>query len=353
MTWQDPGANPPPGGTGGPDEDATLTDLASRTWTPPSPRVRRRDGRPERRLPSHRRRRRRPAAGPRAPPAYPAFPEPGRAPPRLRARLSAATAPGMAWAPPPRPGPATAFRGAGGLEYAGAGPRFVAWFLDVILISIVAARSRFAISMLPGRRRLLELGVRRVRARGGIPEFAFDDELYGRILVAGFIGAVIATLIDLGVLRPPVVQRRPRDPRHAAPGAAGGERGGRPDAGPRTGPPALVRDGRLAGRRGRHPGAGLARWASSSGTSCSSLTTASDPRRQGLHDRFAGTAVVKEAGRSTTGSSSAVIAVLVVVACSPIISIVALILPRRAGVRDPLDRGRVRLSGPVAGRLAG
>ena len=327
MTWQDPGGTPPPGGTGGPDEDATLTDLslsdldAALAAGPPEGQP---AGAPPPVTPA-------PPVGPPpapgAPPAYPAFPEPGASPaPGYAPGYPPATAPGMAWAPPPTSGTGYGVPGAGGLEYAGAGARFVAWFLDVILISIVGGAISFAITMLLGG------GDYWSSAFGGyvpgsMSEFTFDDELYGRILVAGFIGAVIATLIDLAYF---VLQW---------------SSGARATLGMRL---LGLQVGNATDGRTLDRGQALKRWFAMGawldvvaaipvlGALVSLgqfiwylvllVTTASDPRRQGLHDRFAGTAVVKEAGRSNNGVvvGCIVIAVLVVVVL-PIISIVALI----------------------------
>jgi uncharacterized RDD family membrane protein YckC len=160
-----------------------------------------------------------------------------------------------------------------------------------------------------------------------MPNVALDDELYGRILVAGFIGAVISTLIDLAYF---VLQW---------------SSGARATLGMRL---LGLQVGSAADGRTLDRGQALRRWfAMGSWLDVVSalpmvgglvalgqfiwyvallVTTASDPRRQGIHDRFAGTAVVKEAGRSNNGVviGCIVIAVLLVVVL-PIIAIVALI----------------------------
>jgi uncharacterized RDD family membrane protein YckC len=199
--------------------------------------------------------------------------------------------------------------------------------LDVILISIVGGAISFAIAMLVGGGDYWSSAFGGYVPGRGIPEFAFDDELYGRILVAGFIGAVIATLIDLGYF---VLQW---------------SSGARATLGMRL---LGLQVGNAADGRTLDRGQALRRWFAMASwldvvaaipvlgglVSLGQLvwylvllaTTASDPHRQGLHDRFAGTAVVKEAGRSTNGVvvGCIVIAVLVVVVL-PIISIVALL----------------------------
>ena len=84
------------------------------------------------------------------------------------------------------------------------------------------------------------------------------------------------------------------------------------------------------------------------------FTTASSPTKQGLHDTFAGSAVVRPA---TAGNGLAITCLIValIVPILAILSIVSLIFVGDAGVLDPVDGGRVDLTGErrPAGRLAG
>lgn len=84
MTWQDPGGNPPDSGP-----------------EPPRPPV---------------------APAPPVPPAYPGAYPPG------------ATPPGMTWAPPDA---GSGTPGQSGLRYAEVLPRFVAWLIDILLLGLV------------------------------------------------------------------------------------------------------------------------------------------------------------------------------------------------------------------------
>lgn len=81
------------------------------------------------------------------------------------------------------------------------------------------------------------------------------------------------------------------------------------------------------------------------------ITTANNPRRQGLHDQYAGTAVVQPAGKSNNGLVVGCIALLVIVfVVLPLISIVALLFLGFASRDHPLDGRGVHLTA-MEGRI--
>ena len=55
------------------------------------------------------------------------------------------------------------------------------------------------------------------------------------------------------------------------------------------------------------------------------ITTATSPTKQGLHDRFANTALVRPAGQGTSGVATACLVIVVVIALLAVVSIIALI----------------------------
>lgn len=126
MTWQDPGGNPGAGGGSGRDDPSL--DQTRTNWEPPAPDVASPTG----------------PATPPTPPGPPAVPPSapgtwgteglGTTPPHGGGYPPGAPPPGMAWAPPD---PGFAATNAAGLRFADVGPRFVAWLVDVLLLAIV------------------------------------------------------------------------------------------------------------------------------------------------------------------------------------------------------------------------
>ena len=244
MTWQVPGGDAP-GGTPGPGDPAP---------SPPGPPA------PEPGSP--------PVWSP--PPAAPGYP-PGYAPP------------GMTWAPPD-PGYAAA---ASGLRFADVLPRFVAWFIDILILALVGAALSSVFSLVI----LGSIDWASLLRTGGA---GFDAAAAGRIALVSFAAAVVATVVDFVYF------------------TFQWSSGARATLGMR-----LLRlqignaaDGRTltlpeASRRWFAMGSWLDVLSSVPmvGLLASLLqlawyivllvTTSSHPARQGLHDRFAGTAVVQ------------------------------------------------------------
>ena len=227
MSWQEPGGNPPPGGTGA-RRGRQPTDLASRSWTQHCRGSGGGRAGGAHAVPSLRRRRHRSAAG-RAPrTAYRRSPSPGDRP---------GSAPGY------RPGP---HRGCAGRRrpvrarlrvpsrarrvwICGGGAEFVAWFMDVCSWGSLGGGSRRS----PSAMSLAACDYWRRWAGtcpGGIPaaRSATLTAHPGRPVSRRRLRRPDRPRL----LRPPVVERSPRHARDAAAGAAGGERGRWPDAGP-------------------------------------------------------------------------------------------------------------------------
>ena len=134
MTWQDPNAAPGSGGSGPPDDDASLDETRT-DWAPTVPPA------PEQ-----------PADAPMEPPAAqppagqpsPWSPPPGQGYPPTTTSYDALgqpyqspapgyAPPGMAWAPPQ-----DALVAQSGMRFAEVGPRFVAWLVDTMLIGTLS-----------------------------------------------------------------------------------------------------------------------------------------------------------------------------------------------------------------------
>jgi uncharacterized RDD family membrane protein YckC len=224
----------------------------------------------------------------------------------------------MAWAPPPTYGGP-----GGGLEYAGVGERFVAWIVDVIIIGLIGMIPGLILTMVfvgsISWSRFIDLSGTTV---------VFDEGMFTTVLIVGFVGAVVATLIDLAYF---VLQWSSGARATLGMRMLGLQVGNAADGQTLDRGQALRRwfaMGSWLGVLGAIPvvgglaGLGQVIW-----YLVLLITTASNPRRQGLHDQFAGTAVVQEAGRSNSGFViGCVVLVVLVVVVLPVISIIALIL---------------------------
>ena len=178
MTWQDPNAEPGSGGSGPPGDDATLDETRT-DWAPVAPAA---------------------PAAPTEPPAgqppSPWAPPPGQGyPPPTTTSYDALgqpypspapgyTPPGMTWAPPP-----DSYQAQAGMRFADVGPRFAAWLVDTILLS-------FATGLVSAPVFLVLLGdydwgeLFRQASQGNA--MVFD----GQLLVAAFATTVITTVIN-------------------------------------------------------------------------------------------------------------------------------------------------------------
>jgi uncharacterized RDD family membrane protein YckC len=220
----------------------------------------------------------------------------------------------MTWAPPD---PAYAMAAASGLRFADVLPRFVAWFVDVLILGVVGIGISWAFS-------LAVVGSIDWQSYigGGV---LFDEGAIGRLLLVSFAGTVVTTVVDFVYF---VFQW---------------SSGGRATLGMR-----LLRlqvgnaaDGRTlslaqAGRRwfamgtwldllavvplvGALAGLGQLAW-----YLVLLATTSSHPSRQGLHDRFAETAVV-QTEPAGNGLLLGCILIAAIVGLIILISLVALI----------------------------
>ena len=125
-------------------------------------------------------------AMPPSPPAAPPLPPPASAPwsePASNQGVPPGPAPGItpgkAWAPPPFAG-SYAVAGAAGLRYADVLPRFVAWFIDVLLLGIIGSViSAFASSVSGGSVDLVTLM--------SSPTSPLQGDAYGRFLLISFL----------------------------------------------------------------------------------------------------------------------------------------------------------------------
>jgi uncharacterized RDD family membrane protein YckC len=224
----------------------------------------------------------------------------------------------MAWAPPPSDS-SYAVAGAVGLRYADVLPRFVAWFIDVLLLGIIGSViSAFANAMSGGSVDLAAL-----MSASANP---LQGDAYGRFLLISLMAALLSTVIDLGYF------------------VLLWTSGGRATLGMR-----LLRlqignavDGRtltgaLAFRRWLAMGSwvgmfavlplvgALASLALLAWQLILLVTTASSPTRQGLHDRAAGSAIVQPASGSGNALVIGCLVIVAVLAAFALISIVALV----------------------------
>jgi uncharacterized RDD family membrane protein YckC len=130
MTWQDPNAAPGSGGTGRPDDDASLDETRT-DWAPVTPP-------PTPEAPAEP-----PAGQPPAGQPSPWAPPPGQGYPPTTTSYDALgqpytsptpgyAPPGMTWAPPPE-----LVQTASGMRFADVGPRFAAWIVDWIVLGVL------------------------------------------------------------------------------------------------------------------------------------------------------------------------------------------------------------------------
>jgi uncharacterized RDD family membrane protein YckC len=280
MTWQDPG------GTGGRDDpalDETRTDL--------------------------------PAAQSAAPDSIPAPdaalpPPPPAAPPGIT--------PGMSWAPPPSDS-SYALAGAVGLRYADVLPRFVAWFIDVLLLGIIGSVISVFTSSISGGS--VDLGTLMGNAANPL-----EGDALGRFLLISFLAALLATLIDLGYF--------------VLLWTSGGRAtlgmrllklqvGNAVDGRTLTGALAFWRWLAMGSWVGMFAVAslvgGLASLALLAWQLVLLISTASSPTRQGLHDRAAGSAIVQPASGSGNALVIGCVVIVGIIAVTVLVSLVALV----------------------------
>ncbi|HYO43993.1 MAG TPA: RDD family protein, partial [Candidatus Limnocylindrales bacterium] len=313
MTWQDPGGNPAPGGPGGPEDDATRSD-----WNLAELDARVSDGGA----------RTEPPAGDPAPPAPPAPPPapgygaPAPAPGYGAPAPAPAYAPGMAWEPPTTYG--TAAGPGGGLEYAGVGGRFVAWLIDQLILGAVAVGISITVSLVV----LGTMDWSAILAAGANDvEVILDGDDLARAILASLAASAASLAVGLAYY---VFQWTSRARATIGMRVLGLQVGNAADGATLTRGQAVRRwlaFGSWAGVLGAVPAlSGILVLAQVGWSLALLITTASHPRRQGLHDQFAGTAIVQEAGRNNNGVvvGCLVLAVLLLVVL-PLISIVALL----------------------------
>ena len=273
MTGRDPGGNAPEGG--GPVDDTQRL-----TWI---------------------------AAAPPPPPAPAAAPGPWPA-------TDPSPIPGGVWASPPYAGGGRfAVPGAPGLEYAGALPRFVAYVIDCFIAGIVAGIVLFALGL--------------VLAIAGVTWGSPNASPFAASSIASsLLFSLVALAIQAGYF------------------AVQWASSARATLGMRLlnlqlGDAATGRQIDLgqAFRRWLAMGdwlsvvgvlavlGGMANLALLAWTLALLVTTVASPTKQGLHDRFAGTAMVRPAGSSSNGLVLGCVAGLVILFLVAIISLVALI----------------------------
>jgi uncharacterized RDD family membrane protein YckC len=303
MTTNDRGSNPP---SDDPGDDATRAD-----WPVGAPQ----DLPPAESLPPGP-----PSVPPAAPastppdppaPGYAQAPAPGYAP-----GYPPSNAPGMAWAPPPE---VTGGAGTGGLEYAGALPRFVAWLVDGLLLGLIGfALSAAAFVLFAGRIDWSQLASPGASRTG----FLDDGPLFVGILIASVIGLVIELLYFVLLWTS----------------------SGRATLGMRllSLKVANAADGSTLSRsQAVRRWLALGQWLSILtyvpvvGVLSGLIqivwylvilgTTASSATKQGVHDRFVGSAVVQPRGGSSNGLVTGCLVIIAILVIIPIIAIVALI----------------------------
>ena len=269
MTWQDPGGDAEPGGASGPGDPA-LDETHSDPSTPPA-------------APGS-------AATPPQPPAPLGGPPPAWAPPPAAPGHSptgyapGSTPPGMTWAPPDTGYPSGP---ASGLRFADVLPRFVAWFIDILLLALVGA----ALSWIFSAVIIGSVDWSSVFATGGV---GFDQGTAGRFVLVSFAAGVVGAVVDFVYFafqwssgaRATLGMRLLR---LQIGNAADGRTLTLPDAARRW-----FAMGTWLGLFSIVPLAGgLASLVQLAWYIVLLVTTSSHPARQGLHDRFAGTAVVQ------------------------------------------------------------
>ncbi len=286
MTWQDPGGRAPEGS--GPGNDGP-GDRPRLTWTPAAPPP--------------------PPAPPATPGPWPApAPAPGTAPaPAPAPGPGAAPGAGGGWAPPPYTGDGRyAVPGAPGLQYAGALPRFAAFVVDMVLISIAVAI--VSAPFTPAVTQVTQgngfwMSTTGFAVRSGV------GSLFGVVVEAAYF-----TLLWMSSGRATLGMR------------LFGLQVGRADDGQRLAPQAaLVRwlaFGSWLALLGLAPGlAGVGGLAQVVWSIALLVSTIASPTHQGIHDRIAGSAVVRPAN----AGDGLAIACVVIVLILPLLAIVSLI----------------------------
>jgi uncharacterized RDD family membrane protein YckC len=315
MTSNEPGGGPTPGDPG---EDATQADwsIGAPQGLPPAQSLPPSTTPPAAQPPAG------PPPGPGSgtPPGPPATPPPpGYAPaPGYAPGYAPSTAPGMAWAPPPE---VIAGPGTGGLEYAGALPRLVAWIVDVVILAVVgwiilailfavfAGSVNWTDAFFPAR----------VSGPGAL---ARNGSFYVAVFVGGLLSLGIQLLyfalqwssgaratLGMRLLKLQVAN------------AADGATVTRGQAVRRW-----IALGQWLSLFGSIPGVGpLISLVAFIWDLVILVTTATSPTKQGFHDRFADTVVVQPRGGSSNGLIVGCLVILGFLVIVPIIAIVALI----------------------------
>ena len=342
MTWQDPGGNPAPGGPGGPDEDATRADwdlaqldalvgsggggagsnagqATDPGAVPPPP--------PAGPVPPLSA-----AEPPSGPPPAPGYGIPTPAPggayapapsPGYGGYPPTGTDPGMAWAPPPSYGVPTG--PGGGLEYAGVGGRFVAWLLDGVLLNVLGAAISWILFLaIVGTGDWTTVFLNASSGTGGLD---LDGGFFGRVFIVSVVVTFLTTGLNLAYF---VLLWSSRRRATFGMRLLGLELGNAADGRTLDRAQAFKRwlaMGEWANIVALVPviggliGLGQLLW-----YLVLLVTTANNPRRQGLHDQYAGTAVVQPAGKSNNGLIvGCLVLIVLVVIVVPLVSMVALV----------------------------
>ncbi len=229
----------------------------------------------------------------------------------------------MTWAPPPSYGAPTG--PGGGLEFAGVGGRFVAWLLDGVLLGVVGAVISWVMFLVVvGTGDWTTFFLNGSSATGGT---ILDDGFIGRVFIVSLVVGIITTGINLAYF---VLQWSSRARATFGMRLLGLELGNAADGRTLDRGQAFKRwlaMGEWASLLAIVPAiGGLVSLAQLAWYLVLMITTANNPRRQGLHDQYAGTAVVQPAGKSNNGLiiGCLVLFVLVVIVL-PLVSIVALV----------------------------
>jgi uncharacterized RDD family membrane protein YckC len=224
----------------------------------------------------------------------------------------------MTWAPPTATGYPVA--GAAGLRFADVLPRFVAWFIDMLVLGLIG----LGISLVTGA---LGGGTMDLAAMLSDPTGFAATGPSQRILVFSAIATLIAVGINLGYF------------------VLSWSSAGRATPGMRL---LKLQIGNAADGRTLARDQAFRRWLAmgewlSLGSALPLLnglaslllfvwylvllvTTASSPTRQGLHDRFAGTAIVQPSGGSGNGLVVGCLVIVAILVGISLLSVVALIL---------------------------
>ncbi len=263
-----------------------------------------------------------PPPPPAAPPVAPAASAPWAAPASNQGAPSGpppGIAPGMSWAPPLADS-SYAVAGAVGLRYADVLPRFVAWFIDVLLLGIIGSViSVFTSSMSFGSVDLATLMSGQANVLQG--------DAYGRMLLITFLAALLTTVIDLGYF---VLLWTSSGRATLGMRLLKLQIGNAADGRTLTGAVAFRRwlaMGSWVGVFAVAPFVGaLASLALLAWQIVLLISTASSPTRQGLHDRAAGSAIVQPASGSGNALVIGCVVIIAILFATALVSILVLML---------------------------